>query len=419
MNNLSENIKLALEGLYANKMRALLTMLGIIIGIASVITIISIGDALSSSMNESLSALGGNNVSIYLAGKTNDGTYTLSEDDYFTDEMLTRFNQHFSDRIKDVELTTNLGSGTLQNVLPKQDMKITGVNGGYATVESQKLTKGRSVTARDVDGGKNVIVISSILSRQVFGNNTNPVGKKMSIETQYGIQSFYVIGVYKDPKEENQSMVSSMFTGSNNSQSAAYIPYTTANTISGTTTKGYANFMVKLADNVDSEQFVKDVSSFFSPYYQGKNSKVYVESMDSVMSEVNGTMSIMSMGVAVIAGISLLVGGIGVMNIMLVSVTERTREIGIRKALGAPNSAIQVQFIVESIIICVIGGIIGVILGAVFNSIAAIFMKTSVSLSVKSVAVAVVFSMGIGVFFGFYPANKAAKLDPIEALRYE
>lgn len=258
MNNLSENIKLALEGLYANKMRALLTMLGIIIGIASVITIISIGDALSSSMNESLSALGGNNVSIYLAGKTNDGTYTLSEDDYFTDEMLTRFKQHFSDRIKDVELTTNLGSGTLQNVLPKQDMKITGVNGGYATVESQKLTKGRSISTRDVDGGKNVIVISSILGKQVFGNNTNPVGKKMSIETQYGIQSFYVIG-----------------------------------------------------------------------------------------------------------------------------------------------------------------GIIGVILGAVFNSVAAVFMKTSVSLSVKSVAVAVAFSMGIGVFFGFYPANKAAKLDPIEALRYE
>ena len=143
------------------------------------------------------------------------------------------------------------------------------------------------------------------------------------------------------------------------------------------------------------------------------------QSMDSMLDQVNSMMSTLSIAIAVIAGISLLVGGIGVMNIMLVSVTERTREIGIRKALGARDSAIRMQFIVESTIICIIGGVLGILVGAGLGALGGMLLEQPAPPSVTAIVVAVTFSMLIGVFFGYYPANKAAKLDPIEALRYE
>ena len=417
--NLLENIKLALEGLRANKMRALLTMLGIIIGIASVIAITSLGDAMSNTLNETLSNVGGRNIQLYVMPKDVDGTYSNSDEDNITDEMIERFRQRYGDEIEGLEISNNVGAAKTVDVIPQQEMKITGANHDYFTVENVKIVQGRAISDRDVEGEKNVIVISSIMQKNLYGEGSDPIGKEIKVETTYGTESFYVVGVYQDPMEDaTQSAMMVAMGGSG--RSTAYIPYTTAKNITNDTTKGYSMIMLMASPNVSSTELATKAAAYFNKFYpESSNSKVEAQSMESIMKEMNTAMSQVSMAIAVIAGISLLVGGIGVMNIMLVSVTERTREIGVRKALGAPNSAIRIQFLVESKIICIIGGILGILLGAGFGALGGLLLKTAVVPSLGSIALAVGFSMAIGVFFGYYPANKAAKLDPIEALRYE
>ena len=417
--NLLENIKLALEGLRANKMRALLTMLGIIIGIASVIAITSLGDAMSNTLNETLSNVGGRNIQLYVMPKDVDGTYSNSDEDNITDEMIERFRQRYGDEIEGLEISNNVGAAKTVDVIPQQEMKITGANHDYFTVENVKIVQGRAISDRDVEGEKNVIVISSIMQKNLYGEGSDPIGKEIKVETTYGTESFYVVGVYQDPMEDaTQSAMMVAMGGSG--RSTAYIPYTTAKNITNDTTKGYSMIMLMASPNVSSTELATKAAAYFNKFYpESSNSKVEAQSMESIMKEMNTAMSQVSMAIAVIAGISLLVGGIGVMNIMLVSVTERTREIGVRKALGAPNSAIRIQFLVESMIICIIGGILGILLGAGFGALGGLLLKTAVVPSLGSIALAVGFSMAIGLFFGYYPANKAAKLDPIEALRYE
>lgn len=417
--NLLENIKLALEGLRANKMRALLTMLGIIIGIASVIAITSLGDAMSNTLNETLSNVGGRNIQLYVMPKDVDGTYSNSDEDNITDEMIERFRQRYGDEIEGLEISNNVGAAKTVDVIPQQEMKITGANHDYFTVENVKIVQGRAISDRDVEGEKNVIVISSIMQKNLYGEGSDPIGKEIKVETTYGTESFYVVGVYQDPMEDaTQSAMMVAMGGSG--RLTAYIPYTTAKNITNDTTKGYSMIMLMASPNVSSTELATKAAAYFNKFYpESSNSKVEAQSMESIMKEMNTAMSQVSMAIAVIAGISLLVGGIGVMNIMLVSVTERTREIGVRKALGAPNSAIRIQFLVESMIICIIGGILGILLGAGFGALGGLLLKTAVVPSLGSIALAVGFSMAIGVFFGYYPANKAAKLDPIEALRYE
>ena len=417
--NLLENIKLALEGLRANKMRALLTMLGIIIGIASVIAITSLGDAMSNTLNETLSNVGGRNIQLYVMPKDVDGTYSNSDEDNITDEMIERFRQRYGDEIEGLEISNNVGAAKTVDVIPQQEMKITGANHDYFTVENVKIVQGRAISDRDVEGEKNVIVISSIMQKNLYGEGSDPIGKEIKVETTYGTESFYVVGVYQDPMEDaTQSAMMVAMGGSG--RSTAYIPYTTAKNITNDTTKGYSMIMLMASPNVSSTELATKAAAYFNKFYpESSNSKVEAQSMESIMKEMNTAMSQVSMAIAVIAGISLLVGGIGVMNIMLVSVTERTREIGVRKALGAPNSAIRIQFLVESMIICIIGGILGILLGAGFGALGGLLLKTAVVPSLGSIALAVGFSMASGVFFGYDPAYRAAKLDPLEALRYE
>ena len=420
--HLYENIILALEGLRSNKMRALLTMLGIIIGIGSVIAIISLGDAMTATVTQAMENIGGKNIEVYLMPKDVETAYTVNTEDLMDDEEIAQFKKRYAKQIKGVSVSADGGAGKTADTLPPVDLRVTGINSDYAAVQNVKVISGRNINDRDVQSSRKVVMISSLLRQQLFGSAGDPIGQQLKIETTKGTDSFSIVGVYLDPKEDteqNNAMMQAM-TGGGSSRSTVYIPVTTASEMVGESTEGYSSLVIMTASDVDATQFSQTTASFFNRFLP-KDSGVQVEAMamESIVSEMQGMMTTLSIAIAVIAGISLLVGGIGVMNIMLVSVTERTREIGIRKALGARNSAIRIQFIVESIIICIIGGAFGILLGSGLAALGGALMEVTVVPSIASIIVAVLFSMAIGIFFGYYPANKAAKLDPIEALRYE
>ena len=282
---------------------------------------------------------------------------------------------------------------------------VTGVSLDYAPATNMKIAAGRFLTDTDFEKEKKVCVVSSTLCGELLPMQ-DPIGQQISISKGSSIHNFYVVGVYDDS--------ATSATGS-----AMYIPITTARTVNGSD-DGYQSATVVTVSGTDTAAFIDETDNYFSQVYSRNQSyTVTASSMESMVESMTEMLSTISLAIAVIAGISLLVGGIGVMNIMLVSITERTREIGTRKALGATNGSIRLQFIIESIVICMLGGLIGIGVGILIGNVGALLLGYSATISGRTVVVAVSFSMAIGVFFGYYPANKAAKLDPIEALRYE
>ena len=426
---LRENIFLALEGLKANKMRALLTMLGIIIGIGSVIGIMTVGDSLSSSVTSSMSELGATNIIVILREKPEDDSFRnnapgpvmmraggsdIAEADRITDEMLERFQEIYGSDITSISLSSQSGSGKAEDGRLYANITIYGANGGYASSNNVDILEGRFIQDNDIKTSRSVAVVSDKFVNNMFSGKS-PLGQEVKISIGNTLEIFSIIGVYKhvDDMMMGFSNVSEKDTRTN-----FYIPISTAQRITSAD-KGYSSFTVTAKPGTDINSFTENVSSFFNTFYKNSKYEVYAFSLESIMSTMNSVMSTLTIAVAVIAAISLVVGGIGVMNIMLVSVTERTREIGTRKALGGRNSAIRAQFVVEAIIICAIGGLFGILLGAGLGYIGSSLLGFPSFPTSYSIIIAVMFSMLIGVFFGYYPANKAAKLDPIEALRYE
>ena len=269
------------------------------------------------------------------------------------------------------------------------------------------------------DAGRMLACVSEkFVTQAIGGSPQDAIGKSFTLQGSDGdLYTYFIVGVYKYTEDSYSSMFGS--TSDDDIQTDIYIPLDVARTITGTAS-GYQSFTVVAANGVDVTSFVNTVGDFFASYYTYNDSwTVSASSISNLVESMTQMLNTVSLGISAIAAISLLVGGIGVMNIMMVSVTERTREIGTRKALGAPASAIRMQFITESVILCLIGGVIGVVLGIAAGVGLSTLMKVSGKPTISSIVVAVGFSMAIGVFFGYYPANKAAKLDPIEALRYE
>ena len=420
---LKENILLAISAIKSNKMRSLLTMLGIIIGISSVIGIVSIGSAITASVSSTLGQMGANNMGVSVMQKSESNSaneYSISskepeDSDLISLEQINSFMEVFKDRISNISISEDLNQGKVKDGHLYANVSTTGVNDGYKDTNNIKMINGRFISDKDVKGIKKSAVVSDKLVKNIFKKNINPVGKEIKVYVEDDVETYIIVGVYK---YEASSLFGGGMTSEKDMSTNLYIHITTAKVTKKN--KNYSNFTITPKSNVDSEKIVKDLKKYADKLYKNnKNWTLDISDNKKNMESITSVFTKISIGISVIASIALLVGGIGVMNIMLVSVTERTREIGTRKALGARSSHIKMQFIIESVIICTIGGVVGIILGIGMGILACLVLKSPISISIPTIIVSFTFSMAIGVFFGYYPAKKAAELDPIEALRYE
>lgn len=428
---------MALASVKSNKMRSALTMLGIIIGIAAVIAIETVGNSMTGSVTDSMAGMGASNISVSVVQKgANDTSGTAqgvtlrrfmdskpSDADLITDAMMQDFLDAFSGKVDHIELTQQVGSGTVAKYGDPTTTITATVSGANAATLENLDTDSQILYGRwlddDKDAGRKVACVSEKFVEQAIGGTAqDAIGKAVTLTINKDLYTFYIEGVYRYTEDSYSSMFSG--TDDDSIQTDFYIPLDVAKSIAGAGA-GYQSITV-VADGtaVNVTSFVDTVGDFFASYYTRNDSwTVSASSLASLLDSMSSMLGTVSLGISAIAALSLLVGGIGVMNIMMVSVTERTREIGTRKALGAPAAAIRMQFITESVILCLIGGIAGILLGLALGAGLSKAVGYAARPSLTAIVVAVGFSMAIGVFFGYYPANKAAKLDPIEALRYE
>ena len=351
-----ENIRLAFRTLLANKMRAFLTMLGIIIGIGSVLAIMTVSSSLSTSVSVSFQEMGANHITVGLrqreeqAEERGNGmkfgasarNVSVDGKDRITDEMISELKNTFSGQIDTVALSETVASGTVRAGSDSANISIQGVNESYFSANEVTLLAGRKIRQSDLEGKKRVILVSDKVVENMFdGDNTKALSKKISVEIDKVYYDYYIVGVYK--YEQNGALSSSTDTDVTTS---AYIPLTT----------GKEQITVVAAADTDRVSvFAEQIEAFFEPYYAAnENYMISTSTMESMTESMNDMIRTVTIAVSFIAGISLVVGGIGVMNIMLVSITERTREIGMRKAVGAKNRFIRLQFITETV--CAVSG---------------------------------------------------------------
>ena len=403
-----QSLKIAIESLWANKMRSFLSMLGIIIGVGAVIAIVSVGTGSTQQITSSIADLGSNMVSIYprtprgQAGQISSG----SSQDKFSLE-LTDYIEKFCPSITKV-IPIKQVSGTLISDDINVNATILGTNIDYTEVNNYELDMGNFISENDNSERKQVIVLGSQLVEDLFEND-NPIGKSIKVNYNGQAYMFEVIGVMKEKggsiggNLDEQAYIPfsvAMDKLTNSDYVSSYIAQTSSSEKASAAVSELENFMVKFLDDEDQEQF-------------------RIISQDEILDTVSSVTGTMSMMLGGIAAISLLVGGIGIMNIMLVSVTERTREIGVRKALGARNTHILFQFLMESLNLSSLGGILGI----GFGWLTAYFLSQHgdwpMVIAPLSVVLAFGFALFIGIFFGLYPAMKAAKMNPVDALRYE
>jgi len=396
--NWLEMILVALDGIWVNKLRSSLTVLGIIIGVASVILVLTLGRGGQQKIMDEMESMGSNVFFVYIS-QPEDGDYDRYK--FSTDEC--KILRESIDGIKAL-VPTAYSAPQVQSRRKKENCTVIGTESGFNKIRNITMVKGRFINQNDDAAARRVIVINQKMSDDLFGVGGDALGQVLNVDQT----PVMVCGIFKTD--------TGMMDGG--PRPMAYIPinlYLEMNPNSS---------IYELEGSAESKEQVEKVAqrvlkSLEIRHDAADKHPYMVFNMEQQLQSANKVMSIITMIISAIAGISLLVGGIGVMNIMLVSVTERTREIGIRMAIGAKRQDIMVQFLIEALVLSLMGGIIGVILGLGGGAIVCLIAKIPFTVSVSIVLLAFAFSSIVGIFFGLYPANRAAKLDPIEALRYE
>ena len=405
--NIIENFKSAIFNILSSKMRTFLTTLGIIIGITAVIIITAIGKGFQNDMNETFSGIDAGAIEVYTSYNE-----TIRDKDKFTLKDLDSLRE-----LENIEFVSpSYGSNVSVELKDPSQLKsciLNGTNEDAKGLKNLKMKYGRFIDEKDRQGKSKVCVIDNNLAKEIFGRE-DAIGETISAETVFGdIKSIEleVIGVYEIEQAD-------FYTPS------IYFPIETSMDFLGNTEQTFETINLKVIDSSIFDKTKREILKVLTSNHNNQEEKYQVSGSFEMMNTMNATIQIFTVFIGLVASISLLVGGIGVMNIMLVTVTERTKEIGIRKSLGATNSNIKMQFLIEAITVALLGGVVGIILGYIGSFLAGKVISLMGStlkpeVSIPVVIGAVLISSMIGVIFGVYPAGKAAKLDPIEALRYE
>lgn len=389
--NLTQGFKMAMKSLNSNKLRSFLTMLGIIIGVSAVIALVSLGQGATNQVTEQVQSLGSNLLTINISGRGTIKGISLDEAMALGDKLGVK-------AVAPVVSSQVKAKNGSKNV----DVSLEGTTAEYQTVREYKLQEGRFILPIDVQYGQKVAVIGAQTAKDLFGN-ISPVGQTISINGT----KFKVVGLL--------AVKGSSMSGSNDEK--ILIPFVTAGRLLASKNVRTIYIQAKSSEEIDTA--IEQIESTLKKKFRNDTDSYKVFNQADMLSAVNSITGTLTIALAGIAGISLLVGGIGIMNIMLVSVTERTREIGIRKAIGAKKRDILFQFLIESMVLSGLGGALGILIGGGGAMLLANAIGISVTLSTAVVLVAFGFSVCVGIFFGIVPANKAAKLKPIDALRVD
>ena len=400
-----ESFLMAWASLIANKMRSILTMLGIIIGVAAVIALVSIGNGVKQQVSDSISSLGSNLLMVMPGAPRTPGVRPTAS----SQRSLKEGDYKAIAKLDGVAAASPFTSNSYVAIYQSNNWTTTvsGVSPSLQTINNLTMKDGRFITEKNVQNRERVAVVGSTIVKNLFGNE-DPVGKDIRVNNI----PFKIIGVLES--KGNSSM-------GEDQDDVVYIPYTTAmERVQGV---DYLR-MVYVSANDDNgiNRLQADIENLLRVRHNIKDSNLddfNIRNMQSIMETMQQTTSTLTLFLGAVAAISLVVGGIGIMNIMLVSVTERTREIGIRKALGATYNVIVTQFLIEAVVISLMGGIIGIIFGIGASQLISKFSGMSTVLSIPTIFLSFGFSIAIGLVFGVYPARKAARLNPIDALHYE
>lgn len=390
----SKTIKLAFGSIMSNKLRSFLTMLGIIIGVGAVIILVSIMDGVTGQVTDAFEGFGMNNISVIITPRGSNRH--VEPDDMY--EIIDENPELFTYCSPKVSLNGVVKS---KNSSDNESASITGTDETYDKIEQFEVNQGRFLQFVDVDKQLKVCVIGTYYEQEYFGK-----GKALGETLKINGEPFTVVGVVEEQADSSK----------NSSDQCIYIPYTIASKMSWNSSVSSYTVTMTDANRLDEAKAILDNKL---TKILGSSDFYSIIATQEILEELNAIIGTMKTALVCIAGISLLVGGIGIMNIMLVTVTERTREIGIRKSLGAKKKSILSQFIVEAATVSGVGGILGIVFGAVVSFAAGKLLNITVVPSLFAVALAFSVSVAIGIVFGFLPAKNAANLNPIDALRFE